>query len=61
MTSNAAGRARCSTRAPPAGTKIKANVTVVLTVSGTQTSVSVPSVVGQSPDVGRRDLSAAPD
>ncbi len=36
-------------QSPAAGTKIKANVPVVLTVSGTQTSVSVPSVLGQSP------------
>jgi serine/threonine-protein kinase len=36
-------------QSPPAGSKIKANVPVVLTVSNTQTSVSVPSVLGQSP------------
>ncbi len=36
-------------QSPAAGTKIKANVPVVLTVSGTQTSVSVPSVLGQTP------------
>ena len=34
---------------PAAGTKILETRKVVLTVSGTQTSVSVPSVVGQSP------------
>src|SRR5271157_1791051 len=36
-------------QSPAAGTKIKANVPVVLTVSGTQTSVSVQSVLGQTP------------
>ena len=34
---------------PGGGSNIKANVPVQLTVSGTQTSVSVPSVLGQSP------------
>jgi beta-lactam-binding protein with PASTA domain len=34
---------------PAGGTKIPETQKVVLTVSGTQTSVSVPSVVGQSP------------
>ncbi len=34
---------------PVGGAKVKATVPVVLTVSGTQTSVSVPSVVGLSP------------
>jgi len=34
---------------PAGGSKVKATVKVVLTVSGTQTSVSVPSVLGQSP------------
>jgi serine/threonine protein kinase len=34
---------------PAGGTSIKANVPVVLTVSGTQTAVPVPSVIGQSP------------
>ncbi len=34
---------------PAGGAKVKATVPVVLTVSGTQTSVSVPSVLGQSP------------
>jgi eukaryotic-like serine/threonine-protein kinase len=34
---------------PAGGAKVKATVPVVLTVSGTQSSVSVPSVVGQSP------------
>ena len=36
-------------QSPAAGTKIKANVPVVLTVSNAQSSVSVPSVLGQSP------------
>jgi beta-lactam-binding protein with PASTA domain/tRNA A-37 threonylcarbamoyl transferase component Bud32 len=36
------------TQSPAAGTKIKANVPVVLTVSGNQTEVAVPSVLGQS-------------
>ena len=36
-------------QSPAGGTKVKANVPVQLTVSGTQTSVSVPSVLGQSP------------
>ncbi len=36
------------TQSPAANTKIKANVPVVLTVSGNQTQVSVPSVLGQS-------------
>jgi beta-lactam-binding protein with PASTA domain len=34
---------------PAGGTKIPETQKVVLTVSGTQTSVSVPSVIGQSP------------
>ena len=34
---------------PAGGSSVKANVKVQLTVSGTQTSVQVPSVVGQSP------------
>ena len=34
---------------PAGGAKVKATVPVVLTVSGTQSSVSVPSVLGQSP------------
>ena len=34
---------------PAGGAKVKATVPVELTVSGTQTSVSVPSVLGQSP------------
>ncbi len=34
---------------PAGGAKVKATVPVQLTVSGTQTSVSVPSVLGQSP------------
>ncbi len=38
---------------PAGGSSVKANVKVQLTVSGTQTSVQVPSVVGQSPAVGR--------
>jgi serine/threonine-protein kinase len=33
---------------PPGGSHIKANIPVALTVVGTQTSVSVPSVLGQS-------------
>jgi serine/threonine-protein kinase len=37
------------TQEPAGGSKIKANVPIALTVSGTQTSVSVPSVLGQSP------------
>ena len=36
-------------QSPAGGVKVKANVPVELTVSGTQTSVSVPSVLGQSP------------
>ncbi len=34
---------------PAGGAKVHANVPIALTVSGTQTSVSVPSVLGQSP------------
>ena len=34
---------------PAGGSKVRANVPIALTVSGTQTSVSVPSVLGQSP------------
>jgi eukaryotic-like serine/threonine-protein kinase len=34
---------------PAGGAKVKKNATVVLTVSGTQSEVSVPSVLGQSP------------
>ena len=34
---------------PGHGTKVKSGTKVVLTVSGTQTSVTVPSVLGQSP------------
>ena len=34
---------------PAGGSSVKANVPVVLTVSGNQVSVSVPDVVGQSP------------
>jgi eukaryotic-like serine/threonine-protein kinase len=34
---------------PAGGSHVRANVPIVLTVSGTQTSVSVPSVLGQSP------------
>jgi serine/threonine-protein kinase len=34
---------------PAGGSKVRATVPVVLTVSGTQSSVSVPSVLGQSP------------
>jgi serine/threonine protein kinase len=34
---------------PAGGDKVKQNVPVVLTVSGTQSQVSVPSVLGQSP------------
>jgi len=34
---------------PAGGAKVKATVPVVLTVSGTQSSVTVPSVLGQSP------------
>src|ERR1700722_20208050 len=37
------------TQDPAGGTKIPETRKVVLTVSGTQTSVSVPSVIGQSP------------
>jgi serine/threonine-protein kinase len=33
---------------PPGGSRVRANVPIALTVSGTQTSVSVPSVLGQS-------------
>ena len=36
-------------QSPPGGTQVKATQKVVLTVSGTQTSVQVPSVIGQSP------------
>jgi beta-lactam-binding protein with PASTA domain/tRNA A-37 threonylcarbamoyl transferase component Bud32 len=36
---------------PAGGSSVKATVKVQLTVSGTQTSVSVPSVLGQSPAV----------
>jgi serine/threonine-protein kinase len=36
-------------QSPTGGSSIKANIPVQLTVSGTQTSVSVPSVLGQSP------------
>jgi serine/threonine-protein kinase len=34
---------------PAGGSRVRANVPIALTVSGTQTSVSVPSVLGQSP------------
>jgi serine/threonine-protein kinase len=34
---------------PAGGSSVKANIPVQLTVSGTQTSVSVPNVLGQSP------------
>jgi beta-lactam-binding protein with PASTA domain len=34
---------------PPGGSNVKANVPVVLTVSGNQISVTVPDVIGQSP------------
>jgi serine/threonine-protein kinase len=34
---------------PAGGSRVRANVPVALTVSGTQTSVSVPTVIGQSP------------
>jgi serine/threonine-protein kinase len=44
---------------PAAGAKIKANVPVVLTVSGTQTQVSVPSVLGQSPSAAGASLARA--
>jgi serine/threonine-protein kinase len=44
---------------PAAGAKIKANVPVVLTVSGTQTQVSVPSVLGQSPSSAGASLARA--
>ncbi|HEX3333932.1 MAG TPA: Stk1 family PASTA domain-containing Ser/Thr kinase [Acidimicrobiales bacterium] len=37
------------TQSPVGGTSIKANIPVQLTVSGNQTSVTVPSVLGQSP------------
>jgi eukaryotic-like serine/threonine-protein kinase len=36
-------------QSPAGGAHVKANVPIVLTVSGTQTSVSVPSVLGQTP------------
>jgi beta-lactam-binding protein with PASTA domain/tRNA A-37 threonylcarbamoyl transferase component Bud32 len=36
-------------QSPAGGSRVKKNVPIVLTVSGTQTSVSVPSVLGQSP------------
>jgi serine/threonine-protein kinase len=36
-------------QSPAGGSMIKANVPVTLTVSGTQTSVQVPSVLGQNP------------
>ncbi|HEY1652846.1 MAG TPA: Stk1 family PASTA domain-containing Ser/Thr kinase [Acidimicrobiales bacterium] len=44
---------------PAGGTSIKANVPVVLTVSGTQTAVSVPSVLGQSPTAAGAALEKA--
>ena len=44
---------------PAAGTKIKANVPVVLTVSNAQSSVSVPSVLGQSPATAGATLRGA--
>ena len=44
---------------PAGGSKVKANVPVVLTVSGTQTSVTVPSVLGQSPASAGATLSQA--
>ena len=44
---------------PTGGSKVKANVPVVLTVSGTQTSVKVPSVLGQTPASAGATLSQA--
>jgi serine/threonine-protein kinase len=44
---------------PPGGSMIKANIPVVLTVSGTQTAVSVPSVLGESPSAAGAALANA--
>jgi serine/threonine-protein kinase len=47
------------TQNPGAGQKVKAGTKVQLTVSGTQTSVTVPSVLGQSPSAAGANLKAA--
>ena len=44
---------------PAGGAKVKQNVPVVLTVSGTQSEVSVPSVLGQSPAAAGSQLTHA--
>jgi serine/threonine-protein kinase len=44
---------------PAGGSKVKQNVPVVLTVSGTQSEVSVPSVLGQSPATAGSHLTEA--
>ena len=44
---------------PAGGSKVKQTTKVVLTVSGNQTSVSVPSVVGQTPTAAGAILNQA--
>jgi serine/threonine-protein kinase len=46
-------------QSPAAGSRVKQTVPVQLTVSGTQTSVSVPSVLGQSPTAAGGTLARA--
>jgi eukaryotic-like serine/threonine-protein kinase len=46
-------------QSPVAGSRVKQTVPVQLTVSGTQTSVSVPSVLGQSPTAAGGTLARA--
>ncbi len=46
-------------QSPPGGSKIKQTQKVLLTVSGSQTSVSVPSVVGQTPTAAGAILNQA--
>jgi serine/threonine-protein kinase len=46
-------------QSPPGGTKVKSTTVVVLTVSGQQTSVDVPSVLGQAPATAGEMLKGA--
>ena len=46
-------------QSPPGGSKVKQTTKVVLTVSASQTSVSVPSVVGQTPTAAGAILNQA--
>ena len=48
-------------QSPAGGSKVKATVPVVLTVSGTQTSVPVPSVLGPVAGDGRRHSQGRPE